>query len=65
MIENLRAVQSAPGTNPVDNLPRGFVLTTGYCTQKFELLDDGRVESIFLQDDPAENDDSKLYWAYR
>ena len=65
VIENLRAVQSAPGTNPDDGAPRGFLLTTGYCTEKLELLEDGRVESNFQQNDPAENDDSKLYWAYR
>jgi len=65
VIENLRAVESAQGTDPDDGAPRGFLLTTGYCTEKLHLLEDGRVEATFQQDDPAENDDSKLYWAYR
>ena len=65
VVENLRAVESAQGTDPEDGEPRGFLLTTGYCTEKLQLLDDGRVTSTFKADDPAENDDSKLFWTYR
>ena len=65
VIENLRAVESAQGTDPEDGGPRGFLLTTGYCTEKLELIDDGRVSATFKADDPAESDDSKLYWTYR
>ena len=65
VIENLRAVESAQGTDPDDGAPRGFLLTTGYCTEKLQLLEDGRVESVLEQDDPAENDASIVRWFYR
>ena len=63
-IENVRAVESAQGTNPTDGAPRGFLVTTGYCTEKLSMLDDGRVELSASIPDPDVNpaDGSTLEW---
>ena len=65
-IENVRAVESAQ-TNPTDGMPRGFLVTTGYCTEKFQMLDDGRVELVQNAADPAVDpaDGSTLAWTYQ
>ena len=66
-IENVRAVESAQGTNPTDGMPRGFLVTTGYCTEKLSMLEDGRVELVQNVADPAVNpaDGSALEWTYQ
>ena len=66
VIENLRAVESAVGTNPQDGGQRGFLLTTGHCTEKLKLIQDGRVEMVHQVADPAVSpaDGSQLQWSY-
>ena len=63
-IENLRCVESSSNVTPVDGLQRGLFVTTGYCSEKFQMLNDGRVVMITQSDDPDESDASKLQWSY-
>ena len=63
-IENLRCVESSSNVTPADGLQRGLMVTTGYCSEKFQMLDDGRVVMITQADDPDESDASKLQWSY-
>ena len=64
VIENLRCVESSSNVTPDDGFERGLLVTTGYCSEKFQMVEDGRVVMITQADDPDESDASKLQWSY-